>query len=473
MNLLWHQLKKDLLRTRLLIGLWLAFSLLRFALAAVSVKPDDMAWHTAITLLSPLSILVTSLLVMILMPMLIQQEPLVGTTAFWLTRPLSRRLLLTEKSLFLLGLILVPLFIQSAVFLAAGVTWRDTVAAMPEFVLSQASWFLTIAMIAVLTPGFGRFIIGCAIYFGVSLLGLYVFSILGIFSGRLFNVLPSLTASRGLVSSLLLIGFGVAAVISQYFWRRYGVTLALAIFALVTSTIAGQFWPWNFLKPAPLLAHDPVFSPAAIRLVLTGHTTANDQATLRGGEPDKQIAGPVATPGLDPGYVLRVEKCDADLRTAGAERIPLAAGNNVVFSFSQPGGEEMEAALGGVPIINAQSSGTSFWNFFTVSSATFHRYGSVPVKLSAQFHLLASKYVIATELPVQKGAHIENGSRRERITGVLYQDGGVTLQIETQDVRLVYALRADQDTTYNTANGQAVYVLVNRKTHEAVREKAE
>ena len=396
MNLTWHQLKKDLLRTRFLVGLWLFICLLRFGLVGANANPADSVWQATFALLSMLTSILGMILVLILVPLIIQQEPLVGTTAFWLTRPISRRTLLAEKSLILLGLILLPLFIQTIVLLANGVTAHDAALSIPESIIGQASWFLTVSMLAVLTPSFGRFIIACAIYFVFEFLCLFVFQVTRMFINPMafINVPPSLTASRGLIAAVILIGFGISVVLCQYLYRRYWLAVALTVAALLSSNIASQYWPLNFLKPAPQYVHDPVFQPAGITPKLASNVTVNDQATMRGGEPDKQLSAQFSTPGCPPGYVLRSTAFDAVLRTAGGERIPVLPSNNSFIFSNGLEPQAIQKALGDIPIANFQGVAMSNWSLFAVHAATYQRYAEVPANLSAQVHLLASKYVV-------------------------------------------------------------------------------
>jgi hypothetical protein len=473
MNLTWHQLKKDVRRTRVLLGLWLFVAVLRFALVGANANPSDLAWQTSLNLLSVVTVLLGTLLVMVLVPLIIQQEPLVGTTAFWLTRPISRATLLKEKSLLLLGLILVPLFIQTIVLLANGVTAHDAAFAAPEFVINQASWFITVAMLAVLTPSFGRFVIACAIFLVIELLSLYVIQVTRIFNNPMasMNIPLSLTASRGWIAALIVIGLGSVVILCQYLLRRYWLAVALTVIALLGSNLASQYWPWNFLQPKPVYLHDFGFQPTSISLKLASDVSVNDQASIRGGEPDKQISAAFETPGCPPGYVLRATRFDAVLQTDAGARVPVQPSSNSFNILSRADPAAIQQALGGLSIANLQNYGWTNWPMFSVSGATYQLYAQQPVKLSAQVHLLASKDVITAEMPVTRGSQFRRGSYRETITDVLHHPDGLELVLQVQDVRLNYDLRPDQDVNILSGRGTVLYALVNRKRNQAVLEK--
>jgi hypothetical protein len=474
MNLIWHQLKKDLLRTRWLVGLWLFFALLQFSLAGASANPSDAGRQMLLSMLGMFTSMLGSLLVMIIVPLVIQQEPLVGTTAFWLTRPISRRLLLAEKALFLCGLILLPLLVQSVVMLANGVTFSDTFLAAPEFIMGEVGWFITMAMLAVLTPSFGRFVIACALYLVFLLVCVYLFQVFRVIGGSLFaSELPSLTVSRGFVSGVIVILFGSAVVLCQFFWRRFRLALALAIVGVAASSLISQLWPWNFFQPPPQLRPDPTFDAATIFLKPQGAITSREQVNLRGAEPDKLYDTSFDTSGGAPGFLLTPQKFDVTLTTASGERIPVKPPTaNYFFNNSLDAGL-LRPVLGDVPVVNLTSNLYFDWSLFTVSNATYQHYAHAPAKLSMQAHLLASKYVATVELPIRKGAEFRRGSYREVITEVLHETDGVDILLQVQDVRLNYHLRPDQDniTSYQMNGGGVIYLLVNRQRHEAIMQK--
>jgi hypothetical protein len=474
MHLLWHQLKKDLLRTRLLVGLWLFFSLLRFALAGASTNPSDVAQQMLLSMLGVFTSLLGSLLVMILVPLVIQQEPLVGTTAFWLTRPISRRLLLAEKSLFLLGLILLPLLVQSVVMLANGVTLRDTFLAAPEFIMGELAWFLTMAMFAVLTQGFGRYVIACAIYLVFLLVCLYLFQVFHLLNGSLFlNDPPSMAASRGFISGLVTILFAAAVILCQFFWRRFRLALILAVVGLVAASLVSQLWPWNLFRPPPLIQPDPAFSDAAITLKPDGAINASEQVNFRGSEPDKQYTGNFDAAGLAPGYLLKPVRFDVTLETTTGTRIATLPPGLMFYGGTQVNADLLRPIIGDIPVVNLSPRMISTWSLFTVPNATYQRYAHAPAKLSMQAELQALKYVASTELPVKKGAEFRRGSYREQITDVLHEADGVDVLLQVQDVRLNYHLRPDQDVNaaLQMNRSDVVYLLVNRKRKEAIMQK--
>jgi hypothetical protein len=477
MNLVFHQLKKDMRRTRVVLGLWLALVVMRFALIGWNASPGDTAMQSLFATLSVLTSVLGMLLILVLVPLVIHQEPLVGTSAFWFTRPLSRSTLLRAKGCYALILVLLPLIVQSIVFLTNGVTVHDVALAVPELLLSQMSWMLAVATLAVLTPSFGRFVIVGASVLVIEYLvafGLQIFRLFHDMLG-LVNTPASLTQSRSIVSSLILIGFGLVIVIGQYFTRRTARSIGLAIAGLVLSELAGQLWPWNFLKPTVVTVGDSQFHEAAIAVTgLSGRPYAYDVPSLRGGEPSKQVNGSVALTGCPAGYVVRIEDIHPTLKSADGRYLPLNPVQSNSYSLvSAVDPDAIEQAVGGIPVVNRDNYNPgTFVTLCNLNADTYARYDQVPLAYSAQLSCVAYRCTVSAELPLTKGARFVDGSDRETITNVLGQGDGAEIQLQRQSVRLLFAPTPDQDRApYGINRSNVIYVLLNRKRREAVQQK--
>ncbi len=70
---------------------------------------------------------------------LVQGDRLVGTTAFWLTRPVARGALLASKLWLAFGvLVLVPVVLDALVIVANGLAWMDALGAVAR--ASPCDW---------------------------------------------------------------------------------------------------------------------------------------------------------------------------------------------------------------------------------------------------------------------------------------------------------------------------------------------
>src|SRR2546430_1452973 len=102
MNLIVHQFKTDLRHLRRQLAmLWFLF-IAEPVLLGVNVPYETRA------VLQSLLFLAQFFCALFLITTLVQSDPLVGTSAAWLTRPLRRRHLFWAKTLFLFACVLLP-----------------------------------------------------------------------------------------------------------------------------------------------------------------------------------------------------------------------------------------------------------------------------------------------------------------------------------------------------------------------------
>jgi hypothetical protein len=403
----------------------------------------------------------------------IHQEPLVGTTAFWFTRPLPRADLLLSKTIYVLLLILVPLLVQTLVFVINGVTAHDVLLAIPELFLRQFSWIILVATLAVLTPNFARFAIIGASALVVWYLGLFVLEMFLLMRHpeSLASTAASLTSSRGVVSSGVVISLGCAAVIVQYLTRRTAVTTGLAVIAASLGLVAQFLWPWDFLKPPPKFVAVPDFPVAAVTVKLTGPIRVSDQIQLRGGTPLKQVQGQLDFQGQPKGCVIKVESIDSKLKTADGRDIPVQTTNTSYdFSFNVKTAA-VEAALADATVLNGSPDYPFPHTLFSITAETYTQYGDTPLAYSARIDVQAYKYVVTTELPLTKGSRYDHESEHLTMTDVLTQPDGIDVALRERRMHLLFAPQSDAANPYVLDRSSQVYLLLNKKLHQAVIQK--
>lgn len=474
MNLVFHQLKKDILRTRLLLGFWLVLVILQFALAGWTVKPGDALMQSLDQMLNVLLTFFNYLLVLVLVPVLVHQEPLVGTTAFWFTRPLARITLLASKAWYVLLLVALPIAVQSIVFLANGVTLPDVIRAAPELFINELTWMLIVATLAVLTPNFARFAIVGATILIIWFLGMIVVQMVLVMRDPIaYTSIPfSLNESRGLVGSLITLGFGGTVVLLQYLTRRMALAIVLAVASVALTVLVQYVWPWDFLKPPLELVQDSEFKADAIGAKLASPFQTTDQVSIRGGTPLKQVMAHIALQDYPKGYIIEIEAINSVLKAADGQAIPLqqVSGNQIGFTwYLDP--DAVEKALDGVPVLNMNNVYQRQQPILSLDADTYSRYASTPLDYSGKADFTAYKYVVVTELPLTKGAHFDRGSEHLTITDVLNEPDGVDIALRQRNVRLLFAPRGKDVDPGSQDTGLPVYLLLNKARHEAVIQK--
>lgn len=473
MNLVFHQLKKDILRTRVVLVLWFVLVVLQFAFIGWSAKPGDALMQSLSPMLSGLLTIFNYLLVLVLVPLLIHQEPLVGTTAFWFTRPLARTTVLASKSLYVLMLLALPILAQSGVFLANGVTFHDIALAAPELLVSQLSWIVIVASLAVLTPNFARFAIVGAIVLVIWYLSLFVLQMIMLMRNpqSFVSTLASLTSSRALVGSFITLGFGCAVVLLQYLTRRFVLAITLAIASLFLGLAAQYLWPWDFLKPPVHILADSEFHADLVDVKLASPFGTLDQPSIRGGTPLKQVYANFNFKDCPQGYVIKIGAINTTLKPSDGKTIPLQSINNQMVYQGNIDPDAVEKALDGVPVLNMAALYNNNQPLLELNAETYSRYASKPLDYSSKLDCTAYKYVVATELPLAKGARFDRGSEHLVVTDVLEQSNGIDLLLRQKNVRLLFAPRGPDQSVYDRDHSGAVYLLLNKVRHQAIMQK--
>ena len=370
-------------------------------------------------------------------------------------------------------LIALPILAQSVVFLANGVTLHDVALAAPELLVNQLSWILIIAMLAVLTPNFARFAIVGAIVLVVWYLFLFILEMVLLVRNPqgYVSTLASLTASRGLMASLVMMSFGCGVVLLQYLTRRFALAVAVALMSVVLGLIIQFLWPWDFLKPSVTFAQDPNFKASGVGVKLTAPFDTVDQVSVRGGTPLKQVYANFDFKDCPKGYIIKIGSISSVLKSPEGQRIPLQSQGNETNFSGEIDPDAVELGLGGVPVLNMTTIYPGRQPLLELDADTYGRYAKTPLDYSANFDCTAYKYVAVTELPLSKGARFDRGSEHVIITDVLDQPDGVDLLLRHRDVRLLFAPRGQDKNAYEQDRSSVVYVLLNKARHQAVIQK--
>jgi hypothetical protein len=101
MNLTWHIVKKDLRALKWPLALWIFVIIAKLGIGVVLLNADGtegVEWFNKMDALAKI-LGIFEFVSFVLTAALVQQDLLVGTTAFWMTRPISGGRLLRAKLL--------------------------------------------------------------------------------------------------------------------------------------------------------------------------------------------------------------------------------------------------------------------------------------------------------------------------------------------------------------------------------------
>ena len=453
---LWHYLAKDLRRLRLLVALWA----LVVAAETILAGSGAAARVEALQILASLLSLLKLMLACVIVPLLIQEEPLVGTEAFWLTRPIPRGTLLLSKLSFVGAFMIVPALVaELALMAASGVITRHLLLAAPEILLEELTWFLCLAVLASLTPNFARFaLVGAGLLGALVLLGLTLALVFSSEEVRAEIPVPVPDSSPVVVALLLIIAVSLWVLGHQYRTRKTWRSAALALVGAFLVLLLSDYWPWPFLK-----AEEPrleIRLPQSVRLTADiGKTWVSDMFSLRRKRrAQKNVAARLRIQGLPAAYAATPVAIRPRLEFAGGSAaqevrnlllsVPPDVDPSEPLEFSA-----LRQALGGLRLHYDERFRPSMWPVFvTVDDEFFSRHGKEPGEYSADFVFRVDRYQIVCRLPLRPGARYDNGSEHVVITDVLRQSEGCTVILRESNVNVLLEPRMRPTTRYVFAN---------------------
>jgi hypothetical protein len=431
MRLAWHIVKKDfrLLRWTLLALIVLSIIAAINQVIAPLLIDGHLRWHRAL----PFWIFVTSVAYG-LVPLLavanqIQAEGLMGTTAFWLTRPISRGTLLRSKLLGLALFFALPLIVVDGVLMAAfGVSASTLVlVAIQEACVIAVLW-LVIAFAASVTTS------------AVRLLGLLV--------GLFVVVSATTTIAIGLMmpaidrtpfgsevilvpidpTQAILFNTAVAAVALGALWYHYSrrrraraVLLFLAGLAL-SWALTGLVGPHTSLFGGPpTVAHERWAQDGTephLRISADRPTKRSEQRAAMSGDGDgdwiDSIVMPVAIDGLPAEYSARPSTVAAEVRFADGHVVR-----------SQPSGP-YHMRLPIVPGVSVPGPRDyvreEFWPvLMKAPRAVFEQDGDRPGDYTGTFDYSLERHETLAVMPLARDARYNDGTRSVLVTDTRYE----------------------------------------------------
>jgi hypothetical protein len=253
MKLIWLVIKKDITRERWALGLWALLFVGQVVLGVVARQSDgaDADWVTQVQLGSVGLVWLQVIMGYILVARLVQADAIVGTTVFWLTRPISVARLLAAKALgalLLFGLLPVLLLLPWWLYCQFG--WRDVLWTAVDTLGWQLLVISPAFLVASLTDDLGRVLLWTLLLVigSFSWIVLLTSSLETTLGTRFNSVGATVMFSRVWVAGVVLIVGGIAIAAHQYLTRRIVRSVVLVVLGLGLIAFIGKMWPWNCAK---------------------------------------------------------------------------------------------------------------------------------------------------------------------------------------------------------------------------------
>jgi len=247
MKLVWHIVKKDLRALRWPLVVWVALIAAKLGVGLILLTSNATADLQLFNLLNGLAriLAILEVLGVVLVAALIHQDMLVGSTAFWATRPISGGRLLTAKLLGL-GIIfgLIPILVTLPWWLACHLGLWDIAGAAVETLGIHFLVVLLGLLLAVVTDGLGRFLLWTlALVAAIPLTA----AIMGSHFARVDAVIPAdlATTRTVVVAGVALLGIAVV-VAHQFLTSRTWRSVSLIGATGATILMIALWWPWSW-----------------------------------------------------------------------------------------------------------------------------------------------------------------------------------------------------------------------------------
>jgi hypothetical protein len=268
MNLTWHIVRKDLRRMWLPAALWCAFIAGVAAWGSRPILPvgsplqETFAAGTAVSSFLTVALVLEIASGVLLAASLVLDDPVVGSTAFWLSRPIqSWRLGLANMFGVLLLLDLAPTLALTPVWLANGFAGGELARAIGQTLVLQALLGLIAVGFATVSRDLGGFVL-VLLAFVVA----FFFCCARVIWNDWIERLPSGPRETGalLAPFVIVVGVGVAAAI-QFLRRDARLAWCIIALALPATTLVRAFGPLDLSALWPT-REVPVLPPGSVKV---------------------------------------------------------------------------------------------------------------------------------------------------------------------------------------------------------------
>jgi hypothetical protein len=457
----------------LLLAMWVLVQIVDTIVTGVQpALASDPRLVTAISVMGTVLFLTRWLGLLLVVPFVVQTHPLVGSDAFWMTRPIPWRALFASK-IILLGtaFVAVPALCEVVLMLACRVPIAEIALVASQTILFHALWLLVVMALAAITRDFGRF----ALVAGGLLVAfvLLVSTSLAVMFGTLPDG-PQLSVVSGPVVSgpaaavvmlLLLIASAVLQLAVQYRTRSVRWSVGAGVAGVSVAVVISLMWPWHE-EPLPVPAW--ARQESAVRLVVESQ---KGEFRLLDSHSDRaqswQIGSArLALSGIEAGWHATVQLADATVQFEDGPTLA-TAGNGY---RSHPPFESVSESLVGVVRRHVlgvdrllgrwqDRSGRNGVDAIVVSQADFKKYSGRNGTYRGRFLVSLEHAEIVATLPLRAGAEFRDRQRRIVIDRVIPQTQAASVRVRRFSTATMF---------HSNTPSQLSFYLRNRDAAEAV-----
>jgi hypothetical protein len=353
--------------------------------------------------------------------LVVHGDPLVGSRAFWLTRPIASRTMFMAKLLVLIVLlVLIPVMLNAGRLATYGAPASAVTAASAQLALSRLTWVALAWLVAAVTASTMAFflVFAGAIAAAMAYLAIYasLFMQLAQRQSNRFYLppLPLPDDTPTYLASFVLVGLGLAVIRLQYGVRRWKVSAPLSLVVLVLAGVALGSRSTVVAKATPPDPPSWLTDPATTSIRLAGdrlHTGSRSNSPLER-EPTIHVDAWLQATGIEPGYSIVVLPHAARLVSSPEEAIdcwiksvlPDASPFDRLDAFALATGlTELELPGGRRPGLTASRVRTTVCS---APASTIRRVAGKPARLEATLELRLTRHRLRAVLPLKPGAAV-------------------------------------------------------------------
>lgn len=487
MNLTLHLVACDLRYLRHYLGLWLGLVVLQAVLVGYAphlplverthiFSLSSLAWLLAILNLCLLAVIVAQLL---------QKDSTIGSTAFWLSRPVSRAQLLTGKILFLVPAVILPsLLVEVGLLLFSGVTPHDTLRSVPQILFLTLMALAPLLMLAAVTTSLARMILaGGLALLALPLLWFFVAGAWWLFLvGPETFVTDDITVARPVpppgystdvvgISLVLLVTAG-AVIGFQYLTRRATWSRIFLAAGVCLALLSVGNWPRVLGTISPRL-DEAILDPSQVRAGIEEQSlifgSEVDPLSLLGFKRDEKMVlkGSIALAPLPHDVSALAAQVSARLLSpTGQSQADHVSRSGYAFAFYGPEvglvfGERaavLRQTLKGITLLDVNGPVRPHASeLFALGKGLYDRHREVGMVYAAQVDFLIQRNAISA-LRLEKGARHDRGSDRVAILSVDKSNHG----------RLMVHLNEFSHRLMQDGRKHITYLLINRSRRQAL-----
>jgi hypothetical protein len=404
-------------------------------------------------------------LLVVLTVQVVQADRLVGTTAFWVTRPVCRWHLLAAKLIVLAGvLVVIPVAVDALVVAGNGLPLAQAAGAAADGALLRLAVVLPIAVLASVSADLAGFVVPA------------VCVLLGVFAteaaiARLGLVAKSSRAANDSIfvfTAVVVVAGALATFAHQVLTRRTARSTLIALLTVVVALLVANRWTAVVVGP-PRGLEAGWLDPAKVHLAVSGATPAETRTGTSGWAADRAgwiVAARYDLDGAPPSVVLAPNA--ATLRSVfpdGSRQAAVVRARLSPFAAavtdSSPDQVETLGRLLGTPIASSQHASVEHQMPVAVVSEEGRRTLS---RLGAQADVEATigavAYRIGAVLPLQQRSRGTAGDHSLSLLSAACRDARCAVVVREVRTDFLVDLRRPSGLQY---------VLVNRLRKVALR----